>query len=253
MELDGKKILVTGSTRGLGHATAEAFLAQGASVAVNGRSPDSVTTVIRGLGGNAVAAPGDITTAAGCEEIVALAIKKLGGLNIVVNNAGAGGGGPIGTLDEAFWGRVIDTNLKGALFITKYALPALQAAQGAVVNVSSIQALHGNSGSTIYSASSGGLVSMTRSMAIEFAPDVRVNAVLPGPIDTEMAQGFIERDPDGPEAGRAHVEAATLLKRMARPEEVADAILYLASPRASYITGTSMVVDGGMTAGQFRS
>ena len=90
-------------------------------------------------------------------------------------------------------------------------------------------------------------------MAIEFAPDVRVNAVLPGPIDTEMAQGFIERDPDGLEAGRAHVEAATLLKRMARPEEVADAILYLASPRASYITGTSMVVDGGMTAGQFRS
>ena len=251
MEFDGRKVLVTGSTRGLGRAVAQAFLEAGARVAINGRSAESVGAVVAGLGSGAVAASGDITTETGCAAIVAAALEGLGGLDVVVNNAGSGGGGPIERLDESLWSRVIDTNMKGALFITKHALPALRASRGSVVTVSSVGAMQGSYGSTIYSASSGGLVSMTRSMAIEFAPEVRVNAVLPGPIETEMFQAYIERDPEGPEAGRAQVAAATVLKRVASPREVADAILYLASPRASYVTGTAMVVDGGMTAGRF--
>jgi meso-butanediol dehydrogenase/(S,S)-butanediol dehydrogenase/diacetyl reductase len=250
MDFEGKKVLVTGGTRGLGRATVEAFLANGAHVAVNGRSEESVAKAIEEVAGVTVAAPGDITTASGCEQIVGRAVEGLGGLDVLVNNAGSGGGGLIEVLDEAIWSRVIDTNLKGALFVTKHALPALKAAAGAIVNISSVGALQGSVGSTIYNASSGGLVSMTRSMAIEFAPEVRVNAVLPGPIDTEMLQAYVARNPCGPEAGLELVARSTAVKRVARPDEIADAILYLASPRASYVTGTFLTVDGGMTAGR---
>ncbi len=251
MEFKDRKVLVTGGTRGIGRAAVESFLAAGASVAVNGRSAESVARALKelGAGDRAIAAPGDTATAAGCKALIETAVAGLGGLDVLVNNAGSGGGGPVGDLDEALWDRIVDTNLKGTFFCTKYALPALRKQGGAIVNIASVRAVMGAAGASIYCASKGGVVSMTKAMAIEFAPDIRVNALLPGAIDTEMLQSLAIRMGGDVETGYGMMSANTPLKRVARAQEMADVILYLASPRATYITGAALLADGGMAAG----
>lgn len=251
MEFKDSRVLVTGGSRGIGRAAVESFLAAGARVAVNGRSPESVATAVAGLaaGDRVVAAPGDTSTAAGCKAVVEAALAGLGGLDVLVNNAGSGGGGPVGDLDEALWDKIVDTNLKGTFFCTKFALPALKDARGAIVNIASVRAVMGAAGASIYCASKGGVVAMTKAMAVEFAPDVRVNALLPGAIDTEMLQGLAIRMAGDVAQGYAKMSASTPLARVARAQEMADVILYLASPRASYITGAALLADGGMAAG----
>ncbi len=251
MHFQDKRILVTGGTRGIGRAIVEKFLAAGARVAVNGRSEESVkaATPDPGAGERVVAAPGDTSTAAGCKAVVAAACDGLGGLDVLVNNAGSGGGGPTEELDEELWDRVIDTNLKGTFFCTKYALPALSQARGAIVNMASVRAVQGASGGSIYCASKGGVVAMTRAWAIEFAPDVRVNALCPGPIDTDMLQALAVRMAGSVEAGYAALSESVPLGRVAHASEMADAALYLASDQASYVTGIAMLADGGSSAG----
>ena len=251
MDFKNKRVLVTGGTRGIGRSAVELFLAAGARVAINGRSDDSVGKALAELdaGDRAVAAPGDTASVAGCKSVVDAALAGLSGLDVLVNNAGSGGGGPVGDLDEALWDKIVDTNLKGTFFCTKYALPALKQAKGAVVNISSIRAVLGAAGATIYCASKGGVAAMTRAMAIEFAPDVRVNALLPGAIDTEMLQGLAVRMAGDVEKGYAMMASGVALGRVADPQEMADAILYLASDKSSYITGATLLADGGITAG----
>jgi len=246
-----RRVLVTGGTRGIGRAAVESFLAAGATVAVNGRTAESAAKAVAELaaGSRVVAAPGDTSSAAGCKAVVEAALAGLGGLDVLVNNAGSGGGGPVEDLEEDLWDRVVDTNLKGTFFCTRYALPALRAGGGAIVNIASVRAVMGAAGASIYCASKGGVVAMTKAMAIEFAPDVRVNALLPGAIDTDMLQGLAVRMAGDVEAGYAKMSANTPLARVARPQEMADVILYLASPRASYITGAALLADGGMAAG----
>ena len=181
--------------------------------------------------------------------MVEAAVAGLGGLDVLVNNAGSGGGGPVGDLEEELWDRVVDTNLKGTFFCTKYALPALRERGGAVVNIASVRAVMGAAGASIYCASKGGVVAMTKAMAIEFAPAIRVNALLPHSIDTDMLQALAVRMAGEVEKGYAMMSAGTPLGRVARPQEMADVILYLASPRSSYITGAALLADGGMAAG----
>lgn len=246
---EGKRVLVTGGTRGIGRAAVEQFLSEGARVAVNGRSDASVGAAVLELGAATVAAPGDTRTAAGCRAVVEAAVAGLGGLDVLVNNAGSGGGGPVEDLEEADWDRIIDTNLKGTFFCTKYALPALRAAGGAIVNISSVRAVVGAHGASIYCASKGGVVSMTRAWAIEFAPEVRVNAVLPGATDTEMLQALALRVGGSVEAGYEALSEGLALARVARPQEMADVICYLASDQASYVTGVALLADGGWAAG----
>jgi len=185
----------------------------------------------------------------GCRAIVAAALDGLGGLDVLVNNAGSGGGGPVGDLEEGLWDRIVDTNLKGTFFCTKHALAALRQSKGAVVNIASVRAVLGAAGATIYCASKGGVVAMTKAMAVEFSPDVRVNALLPGAIDTDMLQNLAVRMAGDVEGGYAMMSAHTPLRRVARAQEMADVILYLASERSSYITGAALLADGGMAAG----
>jgi NAD(P)-dependent dehydrogenase (short-subunit alcohol dehydrogenase family) len=253
MQIDftDKRVLVTGGTRGIGRAAVEAFLEAGAHVAVNGRTPESTAAAIDALGddGTLVPAPGDVADAADCEAIVEAAIEGLGGLDVLVNSAGVAKSGPVEEFDEAAWDHMIDINLKGTFFCIRAALAALRESRGNIVNVASDDGLIGDANLVVYCASKGGVVNLTRAMALEFAPDVRVNCVCPGYVDTDM----VRRDgidlASDPVAEEQEVINTAPLKRMATPGEIATAILYLASHEARFVTGAAFQIDGGTTAG----
>ncbi len=251
MDFTGKRVLVTGGSRGIGYAVAEAFLAAGARVAVNGRTGQSANTALERLGGgpNLVAAPGDIGTVAGCESAVQTAVDAFGGLDILVNSAGIGSGRPIEDSDEAMWDAHVDVNLKGTFFCCRAALPALRESKGNIVNIASDVGLIGVPGITVYCASKGGVVNMTRAMALEVAPDVRVNTVCPGYVDTDMIRRDHIDKKDDPEAAEQRMIDYAPLKRIATPAEISQSVLYLASFDARFITGAALAIDGGSTAG----
>ena len=251
MDFTGKRVLVTGGSRGIGYAVAEAFLAAGARVAVNGRTGQSANTALERLGGgpNLVAAPGDIGTVAGCESAVQTAVDAFGGLDILVNSAGIGSGRPIEDSDEAMWDAHVDVNLKGTFFCCRAALPALRKSKGNIVNIASDAGLIGVPGITVYCASKGGVVNMTRAMALEVAPDVRVNTVCPGYVDTDMIRRDHIDKKDDPEAAEQRMIDYAPLKRIATPAEISQSVLYLASFDARFITGAALAIDGGSTAG----
>ncbi|MFP6749471.1 MAG: SDR family oxidoreductase [Alphaproteobacteria bacterium] len=247
-----KKILVTGGTRGIGAATVRAFLERGARVAVNGRSEESVAKAIEALDGGdrLVPAPGDVGTVAGCEAAVAAALDGLGGLDILVNSAGVGHGGPIEEMDEALWDETLDVNLKGTFFCIKAALAALRKSGGNIVNLASDAGLIGEHRLVVYCASKGGVVNMTRAMALDLAPEVRVNCVCPGYVDTDMVRrDGIEKSHD-PAAAEERVINYAPLKRISTPDEIAMAIVYLASQEARFVTGSALAIDGGSSAGR---
>jgi NAD(P)-dependent dehydrogenase (short-subunit alcohol dehydrogenase family) len=246
-----KRVLVTGSSRGIGFEIAKAFLAAGARVAINGATQQSVSAAIGKLGDRdrTIAAPGNIGTVAGCESVVGTAIEAFGGLDILVNNAGVGAGRPIAACDEAMWDAHADVNLKGVFFCCRAAIPELRKSQGNIVNIASDAGLMGVPGITVYCGTKGGVVNMSRAMALEIAPDVRVNCVCPGYVDTDMVRESSNKKADPAAAWQKMVDYAPL-KRIGSPEEIAHAVLYLASYQARFITGTALAIDGGTTAGR---
>jgi len=245
MEFNGKRVLVTGSTRGIGRATAELFVARGARVAINGRDAAAVATACNEIGTDkTVPVPGDLSSVAACESMVADAVGALGGLDILVNNAGAFAILSIADSDEAAWDRLNDTNVKAVFFTSRAALPALRASKGNIVNVGSTAGLAGDHNISIYCSTKGAVVNMTRAFAQELAPDIRVNCVCPGVIDTDMGRMNVAMMGQG--ATAADLGALYPLARIGTAAEVAFAIGYLASPHAAFITGQALALDGGV-------
>ncbi|MDA0680832.1 MAG: SDR family oxidoreductase [Proteobacteria bacterium] len=251
MYFTGKRVLVTGASRGIGFEIARNFIQAGAQVAVNGSNEKSVDAAIKELNKakQTVAAPGNIGTVAGCESTVRKAIEAFGGLDILVNNAGVGAGRPIADCDEAMWDAHCDVNLKGLFFCCRAAIPELRKSGGNIVNIASDAGLMGVPGITVYCGTKGGVVNMSRAMALEIAPDVRVNCVCPGYVDTDMIRTTTKKKPD-PEAYWQKMIDYAPLKRIASTDEIAYAVMYLASDNARFITGTSLAIDGGTTAGK---
>ncbi|MBT6206202.1 MAG: SDR family NAD(P)-dependent oxidoreductase [Alphaproteobacteria bacterium] len=252
MDFTDKRVLVTGGSRGIGFATATAFLDAGAWVAVNGRTEGSVSTAMDrlGRGDRVVAAPGDIATVVGCEAAVQTAVEAFGGLDILVNCAGIGSGRPIELFDEEMWDVHMDVNLKGTFFTCRAALLELRKSKGNIVNIGSDAGLMGVPGIVAYCASKGGVVNMTKAMALELAPDIRVNCICPGYVDTDMIRrDHIDKKPDPSKAEQGMIDYAPL-KRIATPEEIAHAIMYLASHEARFVSGAALPIDGAASAGR---
>jgi len=249
MELTDKVSLVTGASRGMGRAIALKLSSLGSRVAVNyvaieadnKDDADNVVETIAGLGGEAMAAEADIRSSGAVKSMVQEIVDKWGKIDILVNNAGITRDNLLLRMSDDFWDDVINTNLRGAYLCTKFALRSMVRQRwGRIVNIASISGLMGNPGQTNYSASKGGLIAFTKSVAREVGSrKITANAVAPGFINTRMTQKL-------PEEAKKSILAMTSLRRIGEPEEVAELVAFLASDRAGYITGQVISIDGGI-------
>ncbi len=253
MKLNGKVALITGGTRGIGYATASLFLREGAKVAITGRSEKHGKEAVDKLKNegfkDAVFIQGDVSKSTDAKRMIQTTVKQFGQLNILVNNAGIWIEGTAETTSEGDWDSVVDVNLKGTFLCSKYALPYLKKARGVIVNTASCDGLVAEPKCVAYCASKGGVVLLTRAMALDHAKEgVRVNCVCPGAIMTSMLEQGLPQS--GPEREKYFKETAEAhpMGRIGDPEEVAKAVLFLASDDSSFITGTALSVDGGYVA-----
>uniref|UniRef100_A0A2A4YY29 Short-chain dehydrogenase n=1 Tax=OCS116 cluster bacterium TaxID=2030921 RepID=A0A2A4YY29_9PROT len=244
--LEGKIAIITGASAGIGRATALLFTKNGAKLIVTARRQnllDSLVAEIKQAGGDAIALAGDIADEAHHQALANLAIDHFGGLDIAFNNAGTiGAGGATPDVSLEGWNDTINTNLTSAFLAAKYQLPAINKSGGSLIFTSSfVGYCNGMPQMAAYSASKAGIVGLVKSLAVEYgAQNIRVNALLPGGTDTDMAKAFGDD-----EQTREFVRNLHALKRIAQPEEIAQAALFLASDASSFVTGTATMVDGG--------
>lgn len=249
-QLEGKVAIVTGASSGIGQGVSRLFAAEGARVVVTARRETELERLVAEIdaaGGVACYRAGDIRDETLASALVDLAVERHGGLDIAVNNAGTlGTPGPVTGISASAWQDTIDINLTGAFFGAKHQVPALVARGGGALLFTSTFVGHtvGLAHMAAYGASKAGLVGLARVLAAELGGyGIRVNAILPGGTNTEMAGAYA----DDPEA-RAQIAGMHALKRIAEPEEIARAMLYLASDAGSFVTGTAMAVDGGVSS-----
>jgi NAD(P)-dependent dehydrogenase (short-subunit alcohol dehydrogenase family) len=256
MTFAGQTVIVTGGASGIGFAAADRFARAGAHVAILDRNDHELVAAaarLKSNGADASAVTVDVSRAGEVRNAIERTAGERGRIDVLVNNAGIAFARRIDEYTEEELDRMLAVNLKGAMLCIQAALPALRQSRGSIVTVASMTGLVGQDCGAVYSASKGGLVSMTKSLAIELARDgIRVNCVCPAGVDTPLMRDWAATLPNPP-AVLEQQAAMHLMGRMATPEEIADAILFLASPAASFITGIALPVEGGATLGYRRT
>ena len=244
LDFSGQTAIVTGGTRGIGRAVAEGLAAAGANVVVASRKADACAATqahLESMGASALGVPINMGDADSADQLVAATVERFGGIDIVINNAANALAAPVGEQSDGTWQKSFEVNLRGPALLIQAAVPHLEQAEHAsVVNVISVGAFQFARGVSMYAAMKAGLMSVTRSFAGELAgKGIRVNALAPGPVDTDMTRNLGEGAP-------AAMGAGTLLGRAADADEMVGPALYLAGRASSYMTGQVLVVDGGM-------
>jgi len=252
MKLEKRVAIVTGAGTGIGEATALLLAREGARVVVADSDPaggSRVAAGIRDAGGEAHFFQVDVSRADQVEALVRDAVERFGGIDILVNNAGIYAKGDAATTTEEQWERILAVNAKGAFLCSKYALPVMiQSGKGTIVNIASEAGIVGIRNQVAYNVSKAAVIMLTRSMAIDFAPHgIRVNAVCPGTTETPLVEEALKMEKD-PRRARQELEQCRPANRLGRPEEIAAAVLALASDELAYATGSALVIDGGYTA-----
>jgi len=253
MRREGKVALITGGTSGIGRATAIRFAEEGAKVAITGRNPERGEQVVQDIvasGGEALFIRSDVRKAEDCRQAVNLTLERFGRIDVLFNNAGVFHPKSIPDCTEEEWDETIDSSLKGAFLMSKYVLPSMiERGSGSIIHTSSGWGILGGDKAAAYCAAKGGLIVMAKAMAIDHGPDgIRVNCVCPGDVQTPMLHDDAEKRGmswDDYAAGAAERP----LGRSGTAEDIADAVLFLASDESSFVTGDALVVDGGGVAG----
>lgn len=253
MRLKGKVALITGGTSGIGSATAIRFAGEGAAVAITGRNPERGEQVVKDIvenGGEALFIRSDVRKATDCRKAVDQTLERFGKIDVLFNNAGVFHPKSVPDCSEEEWDETIDSSLKGAFLMSKYVLPSMiERGSGSIIHTSSGWGILGGDKAAAYCAAKGGLIVMAKAMAIDHGPDgIRVNCVCPGDVLTPMLPDDAEKR--GISWDDYAVGAADRpLGRIGTAEDIANAVLYLASDESSFVTGESLVVDGGGVAG----
>ena len=254
--MSARVVLVTGAARGIGRAIAERFARAGDAVALldrDGREAEAVSAALATQGHRALALQADVADRAAVRDAVAHCAATLGRLDVLVSNAGFNVGRAIDEYSDEEIDRLIAVNLKGAITVVREAVPRLRESRGSIVAISSMTALVGQAGGTVYAATKGAIVSLTRALALELGADgIRVNCVCPAGVDTPLMREWAATFPD-PEAVLRGQAAMHLTNRMATPDEIAAAVFFLASADAAFITGVALPVEGGATLGYRRT
>jgi 3-oxoacyl-[acyl-carrier protein] reductase len=251
IDLGGQTALITGASRGIGAVIARSLAAAGAAVGVNyrtsGAEADAVVDAIRNSGGQAIPIPGDVSDESAAEAVVKGAVDQLGRLDILINNAGVNRDRLIMRMSAADWDEVLSVNLRGTFLPTRFAVPLMvRQRYGRIVNVSSVVGLSGNPGQANYAASKAGQIGLAKAVAREVASrNITVNSVAPGFIESADFGGMTA---DLTDEQRQQILTRIPAGRFGTAEEVAAAVLYLVSPGASYITGQTLTIDGGLIA-----
>jgi hypothetical protein len=252
MKLKNKIAIVTGSSKGIGEGIARVFAREGAKVVVTCRTEEAgkkITAELLAAGGTAIFVKTDVTSSQDVQLMVNKVMQTFGRLDILVNNAGYHISKNVEETSEEEWEFIINTNLRSTFLCSKYALPHLRKVKGTIINISSMVGLVGQPNAGAYSATKGGQIAMTRNMAIDFAPDgVRVNVICPGWIQTPLVEDWFNQQKDPP-AARKYIFGQHPLGRIGTIEECGQAAAFLASDEASFMTGSIITLDGGITLG----